>query len=146
VHRNLLLVNPIGVVFNIYNGEFEHVAARAFTMGIGGTYYKDGDFGYTTAEAKFRYYPQERAPHGFSVAMSGGVTHVSGDFLCWDVCSRQSHQYPTLGIELNYNWLIGPSQRFVIGAGGGAKRLYRSVDDGTSTVLPTIRLSIGGAF
>jgi hypothetical protein len=33
VRRNLLLLNPIGVVFSIYNGEYEHVATPAFSMG-----------------------------------------------------------------------------------------------------------------
>ncbi|HEV2641993.1 MAG TPA: hypothetical protein VGT98_04780, partial [Candidatus Elarobacter sp.] len=143
---NLVLLNPIGVVFSIYNGEYEHVAMPAFSMGTAGTYYKDRYLNYATVEAKFRYYPQEHAPDGFAVAMSAGVTHVSGDITCWDVCSNTSKQYPTLGVELDYNWLLGPTRRFAIGAGGGAKRLFGSHNDGSSAVLPTIRLAIGAAF
>lgn len=151
--RDLILIDPILIPFNIYNGEYEHVLSRSATLGLSGTYYGDygvnGDngFGYYTAEVKGRYYPQEHAPDGFSLAGTVGVTRVSGGFFDYSNGYRRSAStYPTIGVELDYNWLLGPTRRFAIGTGIGAKRLLGSHNNGTSGGLPTARVAVGVAF
>lgn len=143
--RNLILIDPILIPFSIYNGEYEHVLSRSATGGLSGTYYDDSGFGYFTAEVKARYYPQEHAPDGFSLAGTAGYTRVSGGFFesCYHSCTSD---YPTIGVELDYNWLLGPTRRFAIGTGIGAKRLLGSHDNGTSGGLPTARVAVGVAF
>lgn len=146
LRTDLVMVNPLGLVFSVYNGEYEHVISRSATLGLGGTVYAPSDFTYSSGELKLRYYPQENAPRGFSLALSAGATNVRGTLFCFDVCNKSSKVYPTAGIELDYNWLLGPTRRFVVGTGIGAKRLFGSHDDGSDTGLPTVRLSIGAAF
>lgn len=145
--RNLILIDPVLIPFNIYNGEYEHVLSRSATLGLAGTYYGDNGVDYYTAEVKGRYYPQEHAPDGFSLAGSVGITRVSGDVFDYSNGYRRTvSTYPTVGVELDYNWLLGPTRRFAIGTGIGAKRLLGSHDNGTSGGLPTARVAVGVAF
>jgi hypothetical protein len=147
VRRNLLLVNPFGVVFNVFNGEYERVTSKNTSIGLSGTYYAPRDYTYFTTEIKARYYPSEHAPDGFSVALSGGVTHVTSDgTMCWDVCTETTTNRPTLGFELDYNWVLGPARHFTVGAGIGAKRFLGSNTDNSIDGLPTARLALGVAF
>ena len=143
---NLAVINPFGVVFSFFSGEYEHALSRSASVGFAGTYYAPTDFKYVTGEVKLRYYPSEHAPDGFSVALSAGVTHVSGDILCFDVCNNSATDRPTAGFELDYNWLLGPSRRFVVGTGVGAKRLFGSKTSGSADGLPTARVVLGVAF
>jgi hypothetical protein len=144
--RNLVVINPFGVVFSFLSGEYEHALSRSATVGLAGTYNAPSDFTYVTSEVKMRYYPSEHAPDGFSVALSAGMTHVSGDILCFDVCDNSPTNRPTAGFELDYNWLLGPSRRFAVGAGLGAKRLFGSKTSGSDDALPTARVVLGMAF
>ena len=147
VRRNLVLVNPFGVVFSVFNGEYEHVVSKSASIGLSGTYYAPRDFTYFTTEIKARYYPSEHAPDGFSVALSGGVTHVtSSGISCWDTCTDATNNRPTLGFELDYNWLLGPARHFTVGAGIGAKRFLGSKTYDSIDGLPTARLALGAAF
>jgi hypothetical protein len=144
--RNLAVINPFGAVFSFFSGEYEHALSQSASVGLAGTYYAPSDFKYFTGEVKLRYYPSEHAPDGFSVALSAGMTHVSGDLLCFDVCDNSATNRPTAGFELDYNWLLGPSRRFVVGTGFGAKRLFGSKTSGSADGLPTARLVLGVAF
>ncbi|HEY5085733.1 MAG TPA: hypothetical protein VII66_00105, partial [Gemmatimonadaceae bacterium] len=139
--RNLVLANPLGVVFNLYNGEYEHVISKSASIGFAGTYYAPTDYTYFTSEIKMRYYPSERAPDGFSLALSAGLTHETGSLLCFDSCDSAPSNRPTLGSELDYNWLLGPTRRFAIGTGIGAKRFFGSKTYGSIDWLPTARLA-----
>ncbi|HWG35724.1 MAG TPA: hypothetical protein VN650_16275 [Gemmatimonadaceae bacterium] len=144
--KDLAVINPFGVVFSFFSGEYEHALSQSASVGFAGTYYAPTDFKYVTGEVKLRYYPSEHAPDGFSVALSAGVTHVSGDLLCFDVCDNSATDRPTAGFELDYNWLLGPSRRFVVGTGIGAKRLFGSKTSGSADGLPTARVVLGVAF
>lgn len=140
------LVNPFGLLFNAVNGEYERVVSRSGSVGLGATYYSQDDFTYTTLEAKARYYPSEHAPDGFSVGIPCGVTRQSDKAYCFDVCVTNGLNRPTVGFELDYNWLLGPPRRFVMGAGIGAKRFFGGNDSGGVDGIPTARVAIGVAF
>ncbi len=144
--RNLVLVNPFGVVFDVYSLEYEHVMSKGTSIGLASTYYKPSDYTYFTSEVKLRYYPSDHAPDGLSVALSGGVTHETTDLICFDVCNATATNRPTLGFDLDYNWLLGPSRRFTIGTGIGAKRLFGSKTYSSIDGIPTARIAIGAAF
>ncbi len=144
--NDLVLVNPFGIVFNVLSGEYEHVISKSATVGVGSTYYSPSGFTYLTGEAKLRYYPAEHAPDGFSLALAAGVTRVSGDLICFDTCDNRATNRPTVGFELDYNWLLGPTRRFVVGAGLGAKRFFGDKTSGSIDGIPTARLAVGIAF
>ena len=73
-------------------------------------------------------------------------------FKTYDYDLRSYHEssttLPGVGVEIGYNWLLGPSRNVMIGTGFG---LTRILDSGRSwnvpDVLPSIRLvNIGVAF
>ncbi|MGI9091295.1 MAG: DUF3575 domain-containing protein [Gemmatimonadaceae bacterium] len=154
MRRNMVLVNPLAAIFNVFSGEYERAVSPSTTLGAAGTYYgfTDDNYDYSTVEIKLRYYPQEQALSGFSIGASAGATRVSTDLLCSGSgsgysCKNDPGTQPTLGIELDYNWLLGPSRRFAVGTGIGAKRLLgTSADYSGLKALPTGRLSVGLAF
>ena len=129
--------------------------SRSASVGLAATYYSPRDYTYLTGEVKVRYYPSEHAPDGFSLALSGGVTHETSEHFCYtgyeasgsyNGCSDAGANRPTLGFELDYNWLLGPARHFTIGAGIGAKRFFGTKTYDSLDGVPTARLALGVAF
>jgi hypothetical protein len=58
-----------------------------------------------------------------------------------------SEKVPSAGIELDYSWRLGAAEKFYIGLGLGAKRLFIEDDDlDFITAYPFARFNIGWAF
>ena len=157
--RNYIAINPLSVLFTLYNGEFEHaLASRDFTIGASASYWGDNQddcFGcssevdYFSIDGKVRYYPSGKALKGFAFGATVGMSRLSGSFT--DSETGQSKDRATgisFGFVLDYNWILGKTQHFLIGTGIGAKRLTGlSVNtDGITVAYPTARLSVGYAF
>lgn len=71
-----------------------------------------------------------------------GVTSLLGN-----VSERVTR--PSLGTELSYQWIVGPSSRFVAVVGAGVKRMFGkegNFEPLDVPVLPTARANIGFAF
>lgn len=155
-YMNVLSANPLGLLFGYYNGEYERAISTTSTVGLAGAYFSVDDDELAVVEAKFRYYPQARPFAGFSVGGSVGYGQISDgtDEFSAVVDSRTVQQESEtssaflVGIELDYNWLVGRDRRFFIGTGIGARRLLGSdVDSDTPVVIPTLRLvNVGFAF
>lgn len=157
-YQNVLSANPLGLLFGYYNGEYERAISSTSTLGLAGAYFSVDDDELAVVEAKFRYYPQARPFSGFSVGGSAGYGQISDEeedeFIpLADAGAARQQQSETssaflVGIELDYNWLVGRDRRFFIGTGIGARRLIgRDVDSDTPVVIPTLRLvNVGFAF
>ena len=159
--RHAVSVNPLYLPLGMFVVEYERSIAPAATFGLSGGYYDpigqpEGDEDiYASAEVKFRYYPGERAPRGFAIGVTGGVAHVSSEQDCCGfdgapIGDDERVTRPTLGVVLDYNWLLGRRRRFLVGTGIGAKRLLgrggRSDFFDDLDVIPTVRLQVGAAF
>ena len=87
-----------------------------------------------------------RGLRGFAIGVSAGVTRYSN--VVSDV--RQSLSAPTAGILLDYNWLLGLSERFLVGTGIGAKRVLAAESERQRARVDyatvTTRLILGFAF
>ncbi|HEY4131476.1 MAG TPA: hypothetical protein VGM50_12710 [Gemmatimonadaceae bacterium] len=144
--RTYVGINPIGLPFDIATVEVESAVAPGITLGGVGSYINVGHPNYTTAEFKVRYYPGEVVLRGPSVGATLGVTHITnhpdGD--------RQTLTAPTLGIIVDYNWLYGRQEHFLIGTGVGAKRVLASEADrdrvDIDRAIFTARLIFGYVF
>jgi hypothetical protein len=151
-YRQTLSANPLGLLFGYYNAEYERALNNVTSVGASGSYIGFEDANLFTIEGKVRYYPQARVLNGFSVGGSLGFAQVSDDDLGLDDGfegeGEESASAFLLGIELDYNWLVGRDRRFFIGTGLGARRLFGGdVNSDTPVVIPTIRLvNIGFAF
>ena len=143
--KNLVSANPIGLLFEWYNGEFEHAVTPTVSLGVAGSSYDFDNSRYASVDGIARYYPAARALKGFSIGVSAGFIDINDDYNsdCLG-CYDDSGSSATIGVRGDYVWILGKDQRFAVAAGIGAKRLL-SNDLGTEGV-PIGRLSIGYAW
>jgi hypothetical protein len=141
--------NPIGLPFGLFSADYERALSPGITIGIGGSYvdYINSSRSDAWFDAKALYYPGEEALKGFAVGMTAGY-HRSSDKESLFGNELRRDGGPTLGVVVDYNWLLGRRNRFVVGLGLGAKRVLKNVSDDSalSEVLPNGRFSIGLAF
>lgn len=159
--KTVVTFNPIAIVAGYVGGDVETAVAPTMTLGIGASYAGFDNFNdYGALEAKVRYYPQERALYGFSVAGNLGMAtyRQDGPYYTYDVegnpiydtgVPRNRRTRATVGTELSYQWLLGPKRRFVTVIGVGVKRFLGAEDYSDpfdSNIIPTARINIGFAF
>jgi len=146
-YRTYVAINPLGIPFDIASAEVESGVAEGVTVGGQGSYTHLGDDRYTTFDAKVRYYPSEVVLQGFALGVSVGRTH----FTTRDTdVARRSLDFGTVGLLLDYNWMLGVRRRFIVGTGIGAKRVLANADDRAAADLDhaylTARFVVGLAF
>jgi hypothetical protein len=157
--RSFIGANPLGIPFDIVAVELETTLAPAATIGFSGSYNDIDNTVYKTVDGKVKYYPAEVAMRGFAVGMSVGWTKFNGNYnnCTYDPVTGFCNPTPesslsagTLGVLIDYNWTQGPSQRFVVGAGIGAKRILASQEKrepvGLERAYVTGRFVIGLLF
>jgi hypothetical protein len=139
-------IDPLGIPFDIGSVEFETGVAPALTIGGAGSYTELGDRTYSSADFKVRYYPEGVVLRGLGVGGSLGVTHfayTAGE-------PRQTLNAPTAGVVVDYNWLLGTQQRFLVGTGVAAKRILAGSADrdrvDVDRAYASARFVIGLAF
>jgi len=136
-------INPFAIILGGINAEGEVALSSDVSLGAAGTYFPSNATGfdsgehYGTFDVKLRFYPQERAPRGFSIAVTVGATSYRFDQ------SDALTSGPTIGFEADYNWLLGQRQRFLVGTGLGIRRILGGNGD---DVMPAFRFQIGYAF
>jgi hypothetical protein len=140
--------NPLGLPANVFTLELENAVTSGISLGAVGSYIDFNHSRFTTADVKVRYYPSEVVLRGFAIGVSAGVTRYSN--VVGDSAVRQSLSAPTAGILLDYNWLLGRSERFLVGTGIGAKRILASESERRRAHVDyatvTTRLILGFAF
>ena len=149
--KQVISIQPLSAVFGVFAGEYERAAGTSVTWGIGATYWGSGFSGggarHTSAEFKLRGYPNGVALSGFSIGGSVGYTSVSdnGD----SFSSASSVGGPTVGVLLEYQWLLGAKKEWTFALGAGAKALF--INDKDTSIdftgkYPTARISVGYAW
>jgi hypothetical protein len=143
-YRTYVAINPLGIPFDIASAEVESAVAPGITVGGLGSYTSLDHDRYTTFDAKVRYYPGEIVLRGFSVGGSVGHTHFTTSG------TPGSLGYATIGLLVDYNFMLGAAGRFVVGTGVGAKRVLASADKrepfGVDRATATVRFVLGLAF
>ena len=148
-YRQTIATNAVALPFGMYSADYERALSTGITLGIGGSYVnwidsKDSDAWF---DVKALYYPGEEALKGFAVGLTAGYHRESEDTDLFGAPLRKDGA-ATLGVVMDYNWLLGKRQRFLVGIGIGAKRVLKDLDDDSALtpVLPSGRFSIGLAF
>jgi len=153
--RSFLGANPLGIPFDIVSIEAETSVGSGGTIGGLVSYNDFNKTRYTTFDARFKYYPGEVAMQGFGAGFSLGYTKFNGELAPQPlppptVAARGKLNATTLGVLIDYNWTQGPTHRFVVGTGVGAKRVLTSIDKRNAIGLPrayvTARFVIGLLF
>lgn len=150
--RGALSINPLGIPFGYVALEYEGRVAPAFSLGVSTSYYGDGDGDrYSAIDLKARLYPNEIALRGFAIGMTAGYTSQrdAGCVTFSGGSCRGSNGNANIGVEVDYNWLLGKTDRFFLGSGIGAKRRLGNNDsnsfiDGDAILFA--RFQIGVAF
>jgi hypothetical protein len=144
--RTVIGINPLGLPADIGTLEIENAVAQGITVGAAGSYIDVSDSRFTTLEFKLRYYPGDVVLRGWSVGATAGSTRFSNIV----DGNRETLVAPTIGLIVDYNWLLGRSEHFLIGTGGGAKRVLASEDARerahVDRAVFTARLIVGVAF
>lgn len=162
--RTVVSVNPFGIFAEYVAGDVEIRTAPFLTVGAGVSINMIDDYNnYRAFELKARYYPAERALQGLSLAATVGISTARANGYngfyapSWytfdgmppfDVQPERVTR-PTFGTELSYQWILGPSSRFVAVLGAGVKRMFGKeggFDPVNIPLLPTARVNIGVAF
>lgn len=151
---NRASINLLGIPFGIVSGEYERFATEEISFGASAAI---DEVSQSAIEAKARYYPGARGAQGFAVGLTAGVARVRPDNeWCVGFCDDENGPLATgftLGAILDYSWLLGRRERFYVGTGIGAKRVF-GIDDPPESefvreypkVLPSFRLQTGFVF
>ncbi len=155
-HRTTITLNPIATVVGFFTGDVETAVAPTVTIGVGWSITGLDDFDeYRALDAKVRYWVNGKVLDGFAVTGMAGVASSTGYFI--NACSYDSFTQTcrltrstraTIGTELSYQWLLGPTRRFVVVAGAGAKRYLGNQANSSfdAQFLPTGRANVGFRF
>ena len=149
---NVLSIQPLNAVtLTMYSAEYERKTGGAVSVGVGGTYWdvgEDEDLTYASGDLKLRYYPQGTALQGFSFGGSVGFSSVSATNV-FDG-TEESVSGASIGILIEYQWLMGVKRNFALALGLGAKAVMVDEDEISSDDFiaryPTARISVGFAF
>ena len=146
--KNAFSINPLGIPFEVVSIEFESALHDAFTIAGNFSYFSPDDYTRSSFEIKGRLYPNEQAPQGFSVGLGLGGVNTRENITVNEVTERRDQTSPAIGVYVDYNWLLGRSNRFLVGTGLGAKRILGDRDDFDDAphVYGTARFLIGVAF
>jgi hypothetical protein len=151
-YLSYVAANPIAIAVDIASLELETAVAPGITVGGTASYSSLSDERFTSADFVARYYPGEIVLKGFSLGLSGGYLKYS-DLRCCNAggtSSRASLSAPTIGLALDYNWMLGGAQRFIVGTGIGAKRVLAGEGKrnavGLDRAYGTARFVVGIAF
>src|SRR5215216_2554664 len=148
LRRRVFAINPLGIPFEVVSVELEAALHDAFTLAGNFSYFSPDDFTRSSFEVKGRLYPNEQAPRAFSVGFGLGMVNTRENVVRNEAEVKQDETHPSIGVYVDYNWLLGKRNRFFVGAGFGAKRILGESDDfgDAPFVYGTARFLIGVAF
>lgn len=132
-------VNPIGLVTEFYNGEYELRVSESVTAGAGasrrGWYlFGESESPRLNGDVFVRYYPSGSAFNGLALGLKVGATRLPNE-----------RTLPGVGFDLNHSYAI--TDNVVMSSGMGMKRLLgdRGPDFGQE-VITTLRINVGFGF
>jgi hypothetical protein len=143
--RHVVSASPLLMMFKWFNVDYEGKISPAVTLGASGSYLPTGGGNYGRGTFHARYYPQGAALTGFYVGAQAGV-HQTG---VEQTRYRERHRtvFFGAGADVGYAWLFGRQRNVSLTLGIGTTRLFGGDLDGSSFVIPNIRLfNVGVAF
>ena len=94
-----------------------------------------------------RWYPQQSPLEGFYLGARAGAFSFKTYTYEFRSSREQNRVLPGAGVELGYNWLLGPKRNVSVGTGFGLTRIAtRGESYSVPSVLPGFRLNVGIAF
>lgn len=135
----VLSFNPVGMMMEFYNAEYEVRVSDAVTAGAGasrrGWYlFGEGESPRLNGDAFVRYYPSGSAFNGLALGLKVGGTRLPNE-----------RTLPGFGFDVNHSYAW--NDHLVMSSGFGMKRLVgrQGPDDGQA-LITTVRLNVGIGF
>ena len=161
VKQHVFSANPFGLLFQLFNAEYERVISETSTIGFGGSTLRTEDETYQeppiigTDEFGDPIYDWANEPDpiiktdryvNFDVFWR---FYPSGNPLVgWafgakvGITSVSDATHLGYGFDLNRSWVLGPRENFYVGLGFGLKRLIGAPEEADLVPLvPTIRIA-----
>lgn len=141
----VLSANPLGVVIKWFNVEYERRIGTATTFGASASHL--GELDLSNAAVMLRWYPQQSPLEGFYLGARAGAFSFKTFTYEFRSYREQNRVRPGAGVELGYNWLLGPKRNVSVGTGFGLTRIATGGETySVPSVLPGFRLNVGIAF
>ena len=124
VKQHVFSANPFGLLFQLFNAEYERVISETSTIGFGGSTlrienetYDEPDpitetDRYVNFDVFWRIYPSGNPLVGWAFGAKVGITSIN------------DATHLGYGFDLNRSWVLGPNDNFYLGLGFGLKRLF----------------------
>jgi hypothetical protein len=164
--RNVISANPFGILFDLFNAEYERVISPTTTIGFGGSTMERNNYaweeppiigtddqgypiyGYCGDECEtietFQYV-------NFDVFWrfypGSNRTRTYKAPIGWafgvkaGITTVDDGTYLGYGFDLNKSWVLGPDDNFYVGLGFGLKRLAGADGEDFEILIPTIRIA-----
>ena len=164
--RNVISANPFGLLFELFNAEYERVISRTSTIGFGGStivnerdIYDDppiiGTDQYGSPIYDWANEPEPRVEThryvNFDVFWrfypGSNRTRTYNAPVGWafgakmGITAVDGGTYFGYGFDLNRSFVLGPDDNFYVGLGFGLKRLIGAPQDELFEFIPTIRIA-----
>ena len=160
-HHQVISTDPFGLLFNWFNADYERKVTPATTLGVSAAHFAALDT--SNAALTVRWYPQQAALDGFYIGARAGAYRfetyeyeytapparpADPNLRTYPTYHKRQHVLPGVGIDMGYNWLLGPKQNVSVGLGFGMARLLGRGDRvEIFPVVPNPRLvNVGIAF
>jgi len=149
--HQVLSFNPFGLIVKWPNVEFERKIGAATTLGFSASHFSDADT--SNAAVLLRWYPNQTPLEGFYLGARAGAYRFRTTVYEYQPPARSTYRerdevLPGAGVEVGYNWLLGPRRNVAIGLGFGLTQIIGGGDTySVPAVMPNARLfNVGIAF
>ena len=140
----VISANPFGLIFGLFNVEYDRKVSESATAGIGGSWLGKGT-AYVNGDIFYRYYLSGTPFRGFEIGLKVGATKFSEPDFQLETGHTLASFSVGYGFDVAYNWIMGPSDNVAIGLGFGIKKLLG--ENPTMRYIPTFRIiNVGIAF
>ena len=160
--RNVISANPIGLLWDVFNAEYERVISPTSTIGFGGSTNEDAvyqgppvigtdEYGfpiydydsepryethqYVNFDVFWRFYPGSNRTRTYNAPVGWAFGAKMG------ITAVDGGTYFGYGFDLNKSWVLGPDDNFYVGLGFGLKRLAGADGEAYETLIPTFRIA-----
>ena len=162
--RNVISANPFGLLFELFNAEYERVISRTSSIGFGGSTIKNETYGeppiigtdeygypiydwdnhpepryethqYVNFDVFWRFYPGSNRTRTYNAPVGWAFGAKMG------ITAVDGGTYFGYGFDLNRSFVLGPDDNFYVGLGFGLKRLIGAPQDELFEFIPTIRIA-----
>lgn len=117
MYSHAIIVDPVLAPLGTVHAEYEIALGQSSVTAGLGTWWEYSDIRDTWYHLKVTYYPSATMFDGLAIGLSAGIHHsYSGD-----AAKRGHDSSPVAGGFVQYNWLLGSADRFLLGAGFGAE-------------------------